>query len=209
MDESEREQAFMSALVTEHFVLQSAASATISEAGSRAALYMAGLSSSLVALGFATQAPDVFGPMVAGIVPTVFLLGLFTVVRLVDTGVENVQLMAAIARIRAYYATLTPAAPPFFAPWAGGAGGGGGAARQAEALAMIGTRRRWQTGLSTSAAMVATINHVVAGAGVALLLHDVTSLAGAPSVVVGLLVAVLLTVAFLAYQNRRYTALEA
>lgn len=55
MDQQAREQAFMSALVTEHFAQQSAASATISESSSRASLYLLSLSSSLVALGFATQ----------------------------------------------------------------------------------------------------------------------------------------------------------
>jgi hypothetical protein len=50
MDERTRESAFMSALVTEHFVLQSAASTTISEASARASLYVFSLSSALVAI---------------------------------------------------------------------------------------------------------------------------------------------------------------
>jgi hypothetical protein len=82
---------FVSALVTEHFVLQSAASNTVSEAGARASLYMIALSSSLVALGFASQSPRALVPFAATVLPAVFLLGLFTVVRLVDTGVENLQ----------------------------------------------------------------------------------------------------------------------
>jgi len=48
----ERQAAFMSALVTEHFVLQTAASATVTEAASRTSLYVFSLSSSLVAMGF-------------------------------------------------------------------------------------------------------------------------------------------------------------
>jgi hypothetical protein len=62
MGEQARESAFMSALVTEHFVLQSAASTTISEASARASLYLFSLSSALVAMGFAAQSPDVFRP---------------------------------------------------------------------------------------------------------------------------------------------------
>jgi hypothetical protein len=50
MGEQARESAFMSALVTEHFVLQSAASTTISEASARASLYVFSLSSALVAI---------------------------------------------------------------------------------------------------------------------------------------------------------------
>lgn len=52
MDEQARESAFMSALVTEPFVLQSAASTTISEASARASLYVFSLSSALVAIPY-------------------------------------------------------------------------------------------------------------------------------------------------------------
>jgi hypothetical protein len=52
---SEEPPAFMSAPVTEHFSLQSISSATISESGSRAALYLSALSSGLVAIGFASS----------------------------------------------------------------------------------------------------------------------------------------------------------
>ena len=73
MDEKERQQAFMSALVTEHFVLQTGATATVSEAGTRASLYLVSLSSSLVAMGFASRERDVFVPFVATILPALFL----------------------------------------------------------------------------------------------------------------------------------------
>jgi hypothetical protein len=48
------------------------------------------LSSSLVAIGFVSQSPSAF---VAAVVPVVFLIGVFTTVRLVDTGVENMASM--------------------------------------------------------------------------------------------------------------------
>ena len=48
---------FMSALGTEYFVLQSTASSTISESGSRVAIYLSSLSSGLVAIGFASSSP--------------------------------------------------------------------------------------------------------------------------------------------------------
>jgi hypothetical protein len=57
MDERTRESAFMSALVTEHFVLQSAASTTISEASARASLYVFSLSSALVAIAVDRDSP--------------------------------------------------------------------------------------------------------------------------------------------------------
>src|SRR5919112_1158713 len=98
-----RHGAFMSALVTEHFVLQSGADAATSEMGSRAALYLSVLGSALVAMGFAAQSRVVFVPFVATVLPAVFVLGLFTVVRLVDALVEYNRFLAGIARVREQY----------------------------------------------------------------------------------------------------------
>ena len=55
MDEKERQSMFMSAVTTEHFVLQTAANATLNEAASRASIYAFSLSSALVAMGFGSQ----------------------------------------------------------------------------------------------------------------------------------------------------------
>ena len=81
MSEQEPSAAFMSALTTEHYVLQSAISANTSEVGTRASLYLFSLSSSLVALGFASRSPELFRPFVAIVLPALFILGLFTAVR--------------------------------------------------------------------------------------------------------------------------------
>jgi hypothetical protein len=95
MDDQERQAAFMSALVTEHFVLQTAASATVSEAAARASLYVFSLSSSLVAMGFASRSAETFRPFAAAVLPALFILGLFTIVRLVDSGIENQHFLRA------------------------------------------------------------------------------------------------------------------
>jgi len=50
MDDTERQTAFMSALVTEQFVLQTAASATVNEAGARTSLYVLSLSGTAVSM---------------------------------------------------------------------------------------------------------------------------------------------------------------
>ena len=108
--------AFMSALVTEHFALQSVSSATISESGSRAAIYLASLSSGLVAIGFASSSPRVLAALAFSVFPTVFILGIFTIVRLIDTSVQNIVALRRIEVIRRYYASLLPTAPAYFAP---------------------------------------------------------------------------------------------
>lgn len=56
--------------------------------GCRASLYILSLSSSLVALGFASRSPEVFVPFIAIVLPALFLLGVFTAVRLVDSRLE-------------------------------------------------------------------------------------------------------------------------
>ena len=101
--DAEQQSAFMSALVTEHLALQAAASTTVSEAAGRAALYLSVLSSSLVAMGFASQSAHRFSLFAATVIPAVVVLGLFTTMRLVDTGIQNVAFLAGIARIRGYY----------------------------------------------------------------------------------------------------------
>src|SRR5438270_11925777 len=105
---SERQTAFMSALVTEHFVLQTAASATVTEAASRTSLYVFSLSSSLVAMGFVSPFPETLRLFAAAILPALFVLCLFTIVRLVNAGIENVYLHRGIGRFRGNYRCLTP-----------------------------------------------------------------------------------------------------
>ena len=196
-DDSASEQMFLTALTTEHFGLQAAASTTVSEASSRASLYMFTLSSSLVAMGFSART-DAFVPLLATVLPVVVVLGVFTVVRLVDTGVQNVQVLAGIARIRAHYRTLSPEGAAFFPEMGGDVPAAG--------LAVMGLRRRRLLALFTAANMVSAINSVVAGVGVALW---VTRLAPRPVAIgAGALVGALFAVAFLVYQNRRYRELD-
>jgi len=197
VDNDQRLTAFHSALVTEHFVLQSQASATISESSSRSSLYLLSLSSGLVALSFSLQASkDAFAPFAAAVLPTLFLLGWFTVVRLVDTSIENVQALRGIARIRGYYAALTPEAPTYF-PSTGSA--------DTDAQYMLGTSYRPTTLLFTMASMVGTVNAVVGGAMAALLLEGVLALPRTTSLVVAVAVAVALLGAVLRYERRRFS----
>ena len=192
-----RDPAFITAATTEHFVLQSAAATTVTEASSRASLYALTLSSSLVAMGF-TVKTEAFAPLAATVLPVIVLLGIFTTVRLVDTGVQNVQILSAIARIREYYRTLASDGAFYFPSYAD--------SDVDEALASLATRRKLTTVLFTMASMVAIINSVVAGAGVTLLLGNWISRVQA--VLSGAAVAALFVAAFLRYQNKRYNALK-
>jgi hypothetical protein len=78
-EEHERHTAWLSALTTEHFVLQTATGTTDTEANVRSSLYVMALSSSLVAMGFLASSPEAFFPFAATVLPTLFVLGVFTV----------------------------------------------------------------------------------------------------------------------------------
>ena len=174
-------QAFMSALVTEHFVLQSARSATVSEAVGRAAVYLTCVSSSLVAFGFFAAATRRLAPVVATVLPALIILGVFTFVRLVETAVENLVFLRRIEAIRRYYATLDPAAAAFFAST-----GADGTA----ALASTGMRAGLTEMFFTGASMVAAVTSILAGAGAALLL-DAAGLPMPAAVIAGAGIAML------------------
>jgi hypothetical protein len=196
MDDKERQSAFMTALTTEHFVLQTAASATVSEAAARASLYVLSLSSSLVAMGFASRSPEVFLAFAAAILPAMFVLGLFTTVRLIDTGIENQQYLTGIARIRGYYRTLTPEAALYFSAESG---------RWPESTPPSLRLGGLIAFLTTAASMIAFINSIVAGAGVTLLASHLLGGRTAPALGLGVATALLFMVAFLAFQRWRYS----
>jgi uncharacterized membrane protein len=197
MDDKERQAALLSALTTEHFVLQTAADATVNEQGTRASLYILALSSSLVAMGFAAQSRAVFVPFVATVLPALFLLGVFTVVRLVDAAMEYNLCLTRIARIRAHYRTLSPEAAAMFS-----AGSGRWPESGEEPTLRLGEAIAFAT---TIASMVAFINSIVAGAGVTLLAADRFGRQTGLSLGLGVAAAVALMIVFFVYQNWRYS----
>jgi hypothetical protein len=68
--EPAREAEFMNALITEHFVLSTAAGTAVSEEGSRATLYVMALSSALAAMGFTVRSSAAFVPFAATVLPS-------------------------------------------------------------------------------------------------------------------------------------------
>jgi hypothetical protein len=202
MNEKDPASAFMSALTTEHYVLQSAISANTGEVGTRASLYLFTLSSSLVALGFASRSPELFRPFVAIVLPALFMLGLFTAVRLVDSNLEGILYLHAIARIRQYYRTLSPEAVEYFSPEYG---------RWPENQSWPALGMGVFVGfITTTASMVAFLNSIVAAVGVAMLLGK--PLGGRQTVAASLIgagVALGLMALFFVYQKWRYDSTTA
>ena len=183
---------FMSALVTEHFVLQSASSSTISESGSRVSIYLSALSSGLVAIGFASTSRRALESLAFTVLPVVFVLGCFTVVRLVDTSVANVVAQRRMDLIRRYYAGLTPSAAPYF---------GGERSEAGDRGVRYG---RWSF-LYTMASMVIVVNSVVGGAAVALAVALAARATSPVPTLTGIVVALIVLALGLYYEHRRLT----
>jgi hypothetical protein len=156
--------ALVTLLTTEHFTLQGSRASTISESSSRAALYVGALSSSLIALGFLGQASEfdtAFDIFALVVLPTVYLLGLFTHVRVVQSSIEDIFYGRAINRIRGVYRQLAGSEARYFML------GGHDDVYGVLANMGIGKPSRWQLYL-TLGTMVAVVNSVVGGTTVAL-----------------------------------------
>src|SRR5918995_853184 len=85
-------QLALSALTTEQFNLQTARMGTIAEANGRSTLYLGTLSSTVIAIAFVGQANelgDSFYLFALTLLPPLFLLGVFSYLRLVQTSIED------------------------------------------------------------------------------------------------------------------------
>ena len=100
MDESEREQALLTVLTTEHYALQTSRAGTIAEATGRATIFLSVLSAALIGLGFVASNDKLVRPYLAAVLPTLVILGVLTFLRLVETTVENSLDLLRIQRIR-------------------------------------------------------------------------------------------------------------
>lgn len=190
----------LTALTTEHFTLQTARSATISDSAGRSTLFLVTVSSTVVALGFIGQVSRVGEPFrvfALVLLPALFLLGTLTYLRLIESAVEDAFYARAINRIRNYYTQLDPSRAAYFLL----------AGNDDLAGVMANTGRwpsRWHL-LSHTATTVLVVTSLIGGTFVALALGaawpDVPISAWAS---VGAAVALALAGAFLAHQARTW-----
>jgi hypothetical protein len=162
-------QRLLTALTTEHFTLQGARSVTVSESASRASLYLFSVSSTLVALGFIGQLStvgDTFQVFALTVLPTLYVLGLFTFVRLVQSVAEDFGYGRAINRIRHHYLELADDQADLFMMSAHDDAIG--------VLANMGIRRSIWQAYFTTPTMVAVINSVVGGGAIAIAIGAVS-----------------------------------
>ena len=140
----------------------------MSEANGRASIYLAALSSNLIALAFIGQMSRLgtaFYAFALILLPVLAFVGTVTFLRLVQSSVEDIAYAHRIALVRSYYLRVSPELEPYFVVLRGG-------------RPFHGAPGAWQLTL-TAAGMVAVVNSVVvaACAGLVLVAAGVHSLA--------------------------------
>jgi hypothetical protein len=195
-DASDRGE-LLTALTTEHFTLQGARSQTMSESSSRAALYIGAVSSTLVALGFISQISpggDTFNTFALTVLPTLYLLGVFTFVRLVECGAEDFRYGLAINRIRGYYKELAGDRANLFLLSGHDDGLG--------VFANVAVPAEGRTQYFTFGSVVAVINSVVGGSAVAIALGASVNASLGVAACAGAVVAIVSIVGLLRFAGR-------
>jgi hypothetical protein len=193
-------------LTTEHFVLQTARGGTIGEANGRASIYLGAVSSGLIALGFVAGDGDRFALFASAVLPAVLILGWFTFVRLVQTGVESMRHLTRIQRIRRWYATQSPDGPVWFADLPVPVGDSGGDPDEAgAAVRSLGLRPSFWQMLYTMASMVGALNSLIFGVALCLAVRGVDLLALPLAAGLGGLLALASFVGHVGYERREFT----
>jgi hypothetical protein len=192
-------QQLLTALTTEHFGLAGARAQATGESSARAALYISSVSSTLVALGFIgqiTEVGDAFNVFALTALPTLYVLGLFTFIRTIESGVEDLMMGRAINRIRNYYLQIAGEEARYFM-----LSGHDDAIGVMQNMG-VSLERRQQ--YFTAGTMIAVINSVVGGGAVAIAVGALTSAPLGICAAVGGVVAVISLAWLMRVENRMY-----
>ena len=98
-------------VTTEHFTLQGARTAAITESTSRATIFIGSVSAGLVALGLiatATRIGTAFYAFGLILLSTLSFMGFVTCDRVLQSGIEELHYVERIARLRAHYFDFAP-----------------------------------------------------------------------------------------------------
>jgi hypothetical protein len=159
--------AAVSFMTTEHFTLQGARAATISESTSRATMFLSSVSAGLVALGLiatATRIGTTFYVFGAVLLATLAFVGFVTFERVLQSGIEDLGYAERITRLRAYYFDFAPELTPYLA-----------SVPPPQRLTLLGLRARTAQNFRTVAGMVAVVTAVLAGSAAGLIAAAATT----------------------------------
>ena len=191
----------LTAVTTEHFTLQGAKSQTMSESAARASLYIVSVSSTLVALGFITQLSeigDIFNVFALTVLPTLYVLGAVTFVRMVECSAEEFRYGMAINRIRAYYKEIAGDRADIFLLSAHD--------DKAGVLASTSLPTGGRIPFFAFSSAIAVINSVIGGAAVAVALGALADASLGVAAGIGGAVALISAAGWISFANRLFDA---
>ena len=148
-------------VTTEHFTLQGARTAAITESTSRATIFIGSVSAGLVALGLiaaATRIGAAFYAFGLILLSTLSFMGFVTCDRVLQSGIEELHYVERIARLRAYYFDFAPELTRYLA-----------SVPPSRRLAILGLRSGYWPAFRTTAGMIGVVTAVLTGSAVGLL----------------------------------------
>jgi hypothetical protein len=157
-------------LTTEHYNLQTGRSMTVADANGRSTLFIGAVSGALIALAFTGQVSHMgtaFFVFSLVLLPSLFLMGLITFERVLQSGIEDLTYARGITRIRHLYLEHAPQLRPYFILPADD--------ESRRPMLKVGLHPSWWQVFLTTAGMIAAINSVLVGVFVGLLLSALFS----------------------------------
>jgi len=179
---------------TEHFNLQTARAITVAESNGRASIYLAAVSTNLIALAFIGQTSRLgaaFHAFALILLPVLTFIGVTTFERLVQSSIEDIAYARRIGVLRGFYVDLTPELEPYLAL--------AKPTSEHHVTRAIVSPGGWQLTLTT-AGMVAVVNSAVIGSFAGLLLQTL----GVGSLAVTLTAGAMVGATALLIQHRRH-----
>ena len=152
-------------ITTEHYNLQTGRSMTVADANGRCTLFIGAVSGALIAIAFTGQVfrmGTAFFVFSLVLLPSLFLMGLITFERVLQSGIEDLTYAHGITRIRRLYLESAPQLQPYFLLAADD--------KSRRPMLKVGIHPSWWQVFLTTAGMIAAINSVLVGVFVGLLL---------------------------------------
>jgi ABC-type sugar transport system permease subunit len=152
-------------MTTEHYNLQMGRAMTVADANGRSTLYIGAVSGALIAIAFTGQVSRMgtaFFVFSLVLLPSLFLMGLITFERVLQSGIEDLTYARGIMRIRRLYLEYAPQLRPSFMLAADD--------DSRRPTLKVGLHPSWWQVFLTTAGMIAAINSVLLGVFVGLLL---------------------------------------
>ena len=148
-------------MTTEHFTLQGARTAAITESTSRATIFIGSVSAGLVALGLiatATRIGTAFYAFGLILLSTLSFIGFVTLDRVLQSGIEELHYAERITRLRTYYFDFAPELTHYLA-----------SVPPSRRLAILGLRSGYWPAFRTTAGMIGVVTAVLTGSAAGLL----------------------------------------